>query len=91
MQRHWLLEQMVHILTTRLWSANKATQHQCVFSSLSTVYNVGLYSQVQTREHGNSGFTSHPKEGVLRIFIALKIHRLDRVRTRDLWVQWQAH
>jgi hypothetical protein len=22
--------------------------------------------------HGNSGFTSHPKEGVLRIFIALK-------------------
>jgi hypothetical protein len=22
--------------------------------------------------HGTSGFTSHPKEGVLRIFIALK-------------------
>jgi hypothetical protein len=31
------------------------------------------------------------EEGVLRIFIALKIHRLGRVRTRDLWVQWQAH
>jgi hypothetical protein len=30
--------------------------------------------------HGTSGFTSHPKEGVLRIFIALKIHRLGRIR-----------
>jgi hypothetical protein len=28
---------------------------------------------------------------VLRIFIALKIHRLGRVRTRDLRVQLQAH
>jgi hypothetical protein len=32
--------------------------------------------------HGTSGFTSNPKEGLLRIFIALKIHRLRRVRTR---------
>jgi hypothetical protein len=39
--------------------------------------------------HGTSGFIFHPKEGVPRIFIALKIHRLCRVRTRDLWVQWQ--
>jgi hypothetical protein len=30
--------------------------------------------------HGTSGITSHPKEGVLQIFIALKeIHRLGRV------------
>jgi hypothetical protein len=28
--------------------------------------------------HGASGFTSHQKEGVLLIFIALKIHRLSR-------------
>jgi hypothetical protein len=41
--------------------------------------------------HGNSRFTSHPKEDVLRIFIALKLHRLFRVWTRDLWVLWQAH
>jgi hypothetical protein len=31
------------------------------------------------------------EEGVLRIFIALKIHRLGGVRTRKLRVQWQAH
>jgi hypothetical protein len=36
---------------------------------------------------GPSGFTSHPKEGVLRIFIAFKIHRLGWVRIRKLWVQ----
>jgi hypothetical protein len=29
--------------------------------------------------HGASGFTSPPKEGVLRISIALKIHRFGRV------------
>jgi hypothetical protein len=41
--------------------------------------------------HGTSGFTSHPKEGVSRIFIALKIQPLGRVRTRNPWDQWQAH
>jgi hypothetical protein len=40
----------------------------------------------ETLRHETSGFTSHPKEGVLRIFIILKIHRLDRARTRNLWV-----
>jgi hypothetical protein len=40
---------------------------------------------------GPFGFISHPKEGVLRIFIALKINRLGRVRTRKLWFQWQTH
>jgi hypothetical protein len=40
---------------------------------------------------GTSGFTFHPKEGVLRIFIVLKNPSLGRVRTRNLWVQWQAH
>jgi hypothetical protein len=32
--------------------------------------------------HGTSGFTYHPKEGVMRMFIAPKIHLLGRVRTR---------
>jgi hypothetical protein len=41
--------------------------------------------------HGTSGFTFHPKESVLRNFIALKIHRFGRIRTRNLWAQWQAH
>jgi hypothetical protein len=33
---------------------------------------------------------SHPKERVLRIFIALKTHRLGRVWTCEPWVRWQA-
>jgi hypothetical protein len=37
--------------------------------------------------HGTSGFTSHPKEGVLRILSPLKIHRLGLLWTRDPWVQ----
>jgi hypothetical protein len=40
---------------------------------------------------GTSSFVLIQEEGVLRIFIALKkIHRLGRVLTRNLWVQWQA-
>jgi hypothetical protein len=41
--------------------------------------------------HGTCGFTSHLKEGVLRILLPLRIHRLGRVWIRDHWVQWQAH
>jgi hypothetical protein len=39
---------------------------------------------------GISSFISHPKEGVLRILLSLKIHRLGLVKTLDLWIQWQA-
>jgi hypothetical protein len=35
--------------------------------------------------HGTDGFTSPPKEVVLRIFITLK-----NDRTREPWVQWRA-
>jgi hypothetical protein len=38
---------------------------------------------------GTSSFTSHAKEGVLRILSTLKIYR--RVWTRKPWVQRQAH
>jgi hypothetical protein len=41
--------------------------------------------------HGTLGFTSLPKEGVLRIFFALKTHDLGRVRTRELGYQRPAH
>jgi hypothetical protein len=40
---------------------------------------------------GASGFTSHLKEGVLRILSPLKIQRLSRVSTREHRDQWQAH
>jgi hypothetical protein len=31
------------------------------------------------------------KKDVLLIFVSIKFHRLGRVRTRKLCVQWQAH
>jgi hypothetical protein len=40
--------------------------------------------------HGTDGFTSRPKEGVLRILSPLKSILLGRVWTREPWVQWQA-
>jgi hypothetical protein len=48
------------------------------------LYAIKFYDMVP------SGFNFNPR-GVLRIFIALKIHRLGWVRTRKLLVQWQAH
>jgi hypothetical protein len=36
--------------------------------------------------HGNDGFTSPPKEGVLRIFFALKIRRLRSGANPRTWV-----
>jgi hypothetical protein len=41
--------------------------------------------------HGPSGFTSHPKERVLRIFIALKNPSSRPGFNPRPWVQWQAH
>jgi hypothetical protein len=40
--------------------------------------------------HGTNGFTSPPKEGVLRILSPLKSIVLGRVWIREPWVQWQA-
>jgi hypothetical protein len=41
--------------------------------------------------HETSGFISHPKDGVLRIFIALKNPSPRPGFTHNPWVQWQAH
>jgi hypothetical protein len=40
--------------------------------------------------YGTDGFTSPPKEGVLRILSPLKSIVLGRVWNREPWVQWQA-
>jgi hypothetical protein len=40
--------------------------------------------------HGIDGYTSPPKEGVLRLLSPLKSIVLGRVWTREPWVQWQA-
>jgi hypothetical protein len=37
--------------------------------------------------HGTDGFTSPPKEGVLRIFSPWKSDGFGRLRTRELWYQ----
>jgi hypothetical protein len=42
-------------------------------------YLKGSFTCRKILRHGASGFTSHPKKGVLHVFIALKIHRFDRV------------
>jgi hypothetical protein len=50
-----------------------------------------IFTRRKILGHGTSGFTSHPKEVVLLIFIALKIHRPGWVPTSDFRVQLQAH
>jgi hypothetical protein len=49
-------------------------------------YINGAFTCRKTLWHRTSGFTYHPKEGVLRIFITLKIHCLSWVWTSDPWV-----
>jgi hypothetical protein len=41
--------------------------------------------------HATSGFTFHLKEGLLRIFIALKNPLPLPGSNPQLWVHWQAH
>jgi hypothetical protein len=50
-----------------------------------------LLHAVKSYDMGPPALLPIRKEGVLRIFSPLKIHRLGRVRTRNLWVQYQAH
>jgi hypothetical protein len=50
-----------------------------------------LLRAVKSYDMGLSALLPIRQEGELRIFIALVIHRLGRVRTRNVWVQWQAH
>jgi hypothetical protein len=54
-------------------------------------YVYGSFTCCKILRHGTFGFTSCLKEGVLQIFLPLKIHHLGQVWTCDLWVQWQAH
>jgi hypothetical protein len=48
--------------------------------------NADLLHAVKLRRHGTDGFTSPPKEGVLRIFFALKIRRLRPGANPRTWV-----
>jgi hypothetical protein len=58
-----------------------------------SIWNTSRYilHALKSYDMGPSRFTSHPKEGVLQIFIVLKNHRLGRVWIREPWDQWQAH
>jgi hypothetical protein len=47
---------------------------------------------IKSYDMGPSRFNSHPRgRCAADVLWPLKIHRIGRVRTRDLWVQWQAH
>jgi hypothetical protein len=50
-----------------------------------------LLHSVKSYDMGPPALLSIRKVGVLQFFIALKTHGIDRVRTRNLCVQWQAH
>jgi hypothetical protein len=58
----------------------------------SSVHTCKLFfTRHRILQHGASGFTSLPEEGVLWIFITLKNPCLSWFRTCKPWVQWQAH
>jgi hypothetical protein len=65
-----------------LWARN--VQKFCLNADLHVTFRDLLHA-VKLR-HGTEGFTSPPKEGVLRIFFALKIRRLQPGANRQTWV-----
>ena len=48
--------------------------------------NLGIFLHAVKLRHGTDGFTSPPKEGVLRIFFATKIWRLRPGANPRTWV-----
>jgi len=65
-----------------LWARN--VQEFCLNADLHVTFRDLLHA-VKLR-HGTDGFTSPPKEGVLRIFFALKIRRLRPGANPQTWV-----
>jgi hypothetical protein len=68
--------------TTEVGSWREMALNLAYVVSLS--YSVGILICPKSCRHGTAGFTSSPKKGVLRIFIAL-----GRVWTRETWFSWQ--
>jgi hypothetical protein len=60
------------------------------FLTLSLAYLKGTLTCRKILRHGAEGFTSPPKEVMLRTLTALKIIVLGRVWTHEPWVLWQA-
>jgi hypothetical protein len=69
--------------TVELWARN--VQEFCLKSDFHVTFRDHLHA-VKLR-HGTDGFSSPPKEGVLRIFSPKKSDSFDRVRTRELGYQ----
>jgi hypothetical protein len=63
--------------TSGRWRENFAHQYLKYFKRSFTCRKI--------LQDGTFGFTSHPKWGVLRILIALKIHLIGRVWTHNPW------
>jgi hypothetical protein len=90
----WLVYQSsLAVLPAETFGASKKNgrrNHNFAYS-VSFCYVNGSLTCRKILRHGNSGFTSHQKEGVLRIFITLKNPSPRPIWTRDPWVQWLEH
>jgi hypothetical protein len=80
----WKSYQQRHLIASRRnrqkkWEFNRA-KYFCSFLQV-------IFTCCKLLWHGASGITSPPKEGMLKIFSPLKIHRLGWVGTHNPWVQ----
>jgi hypothetical protein len=92
-----------HLIRPRGTSVSKASRHHLVAEQVkrgwqtcrwilptSTYRARRVLLHALNLRHGTDGFTSPPKEGMLRILSYLKSIEFGRVWTREPWVQWQA-
>jgi hypothetical protein len=86
----WLVHQSsLAILPAQTsWTSRRNGRKSENFASQYLKYFKGSLTCRKILRHGTSGFTSHSKKGVLRTFIALKVHRHGQFWTRDPCVQW---
>jgi hypothetical protein len=75
----WQFYQQRHLGASR-WNARRSEN----FAYQYTRYANSTLAWRKILRYGASRFTSHPKEGVLRMFIALKIHRVSRFEPANL-------
>jgi hypothetical protein len=89
----WLVHQSsLVVLPAETSEANRRNERRSENSAYQyPKYLKGSSTCRKILRRGSSNFTSHPKEGVLRIFIAFKNPWRLPGLNHDPWVQWQAH
>jgi hypothetical protein len=89
--KSWLIHRSsLAVLPAETSGASRRNGRSEDFAYQYLKYFKGSLTSRKILRHGTSGFTSHPKEGVLRIFMVLKNQSPRPVWTRDPWVKWQA-